>query len=754
MIPARLDLQQECWELMQLAVAIWQPVLILVLCLGLVLAFAHLLTMLGTRWGKRRVSLKALVFSVVMHLTLAAGIISLLPEATPAGLSVSLRKQEPEKREPPEKFQVRQVFDQQLAHTTPLDAPRPVWEQMTEAIPQHVERTPNEYALPPETFPDRPTPEPLASLSQPEVTPLPASEMVVPSPTSQAAPAPSAPAADSLQATATEAEARPEIAPPSENRTRSEAVATAFGESERVERPAPGTVDRVSADVDPNRDVTSVAGVASEMANLQRNDEAATIERREGPVPSTLEVPEAGIGRVETQEQGQSGAALRPQIARERTQARQGREATDEPVERYRPDGLPGRANPSMARPALADNSSLSPAGSGLAPESPTLERMELASSGVSGIARVPAPYVLREPERRQQAVEQFGGSKESEDAVRLGLKWLADNQNAGSFWDADTHGGGSVARIENRQDLGFVGREADTGITGLALLAFLANGNTWEQGNYVENVDRGLRWLISQQAANGSLSGAAGTNDGVYCHAIATCALTEAYALRTSDTAGEWLREPVERAIRYTLQNRTADRGWRYVKEEKNGDMSIFGWQVMSLTNAELGGIPIPEDVRKDLVAFLVQRSVGQKRGLAAYRLNDPPSAAMTAEALFCKQKLGIQRDNPASTEAVNYLLRYPPHRSQLNYYYWYYATLAIKEYGGEPWERWNAVLRDLLIQEQHKSGPHAGSWDPRDVWGVYGGRVYSTAMATLSLEVYYRFASSQPENRTQPAP
>jgi hypothetical protein len=378
---------------------------------------------------------------------------------------------------------------------------------------------------------------------------------------------------------------------------------------------------------------------------------------------------------------------------------------------------------------------------------------MDLATSGNSGAARVPAPYQLREPERRQQAVQQFGGSRESENAVNLGLKWLADNQTAGGNWDADAHGAGSVSRKEGNQDLGFVGRDADTGITGLALLAFLANGNIWEQGEYADHVDRGLKWLISQQAANGSLSGAAGTNDAVYCHAMATCALTEAYALRSSDSAGEWLREPVLRALQYTLQGRTADRGWRYVKEEANGDMSIFGWQVMSLTNAELGGIPIPSDVRQDLVKFLTQRSAGRQRGLAGYRLNDQPSPAMTAEALFCKQKLGMSRDNPASTEAVNYLLRYPPHRTQLNYYYWYYATLALREYGGEPWERWNSALRDLLVQEQRQSGVNAGSWDPRDVWGVYGGRVYSTAMATLSLEVYYRFASSAGADTSPPS-
>jgi hypothetical protein len=36
---------------------------------------------------------------------------------------------------------------------------------------------------------------------------------------------------------------------------------------------------------------------------------------------------------------------------------------------------------------------------------------------------------------------------------------------------------------------------------------------------------------------------------------------------------------------------------------------------------------------------------------------------------------------------------------------------------------------------------GDLAGSWDPKCIWGGYGGRVYSTAMSALCLEVYYRF-------------
>ena len=41
------------------------------------------------------------------------------------------------------------------------------------------------------------------------------------------------------------------------------------------------------------------------------------------------------------------------------------------------------------------------------------------------------------------------------------------------------------------------------------------------------------------------------------------------------------------------------------------------------------------------------------------------------------------------------------------------------------------------------------SGSWDPfKDQWGEYGGRIYTTALGALSLQVYYRYATQ--EDRT----
>jgi hypothetical protein len=57
--------------------------------------------------------------------------------------------------------------------------------------------------------------------------------------------------------------------------------------------------------------------------------------------------------------------------------------------------------------------------------------------------------------------------------------------------------------------------------------------------------------------------------------------------------------------------------------------------------------------------------------------------------------------------------------------------------------WPRWNQMCRDYLIREQVQEGHETGSWwFGRNTFNRIGGRLYCTTMATLTLEVYYRYA------------
>ena len=160
-----------------------------------------------------------------------------------------------------------------------------------------------------------------------------------------------------------------------------------------------------------------------------------------------------------------------------------------------------------------------------------------------------------------------------------------------------------------------------------------------------------------------------------------------------------------------------------------------------MALKSAELAGIEIPDTASRGMIKYLKSVSSGRHGGLASYRAGERPTASMTAEALVCRQFLGLARSNPASDEAGNFILTQMPGQGQPNLYYWYYATLGMFQLQGEHWRRWNDALAGTLVARQQTSGSLAGSWDDDDVWGGHGGRVYTTAMGALCLEVYYRF-------------
>ncbi|MBN2216484.1 MAG: hypothetical protein JW719_03815 [Pirellulales bacterium] len=399
-----------------------------------------------------------------------------------------------------------------------------------------------------------------------------------------------------------------------------------------------------------------------------------------------------------------------------------------------RPTAVPsGQPAPASAQPDLPGTAT---AGDDPANEQPA-DRPPLAASG-SAPANHDVPEIYRArlaPNRSHQAQRQ-GATPESEAAVREGLKWLAANQELDGRWDASRHGSGREIQIDG-QDRGGAGASADTGMTGLTLLAFLAAGHTHQQGDYQDNVRRGLEFLIARQRTDGSMAGEAAVFEAMYCHAMATFAMSEAYGM-TGDKRLEW---PVRRAIGYTIAAQDSrGGGWRYAPGSA-GDTSQLGWQLMALRSAELAGIPAPTATRRGALRFLASVSHGRHGGLASYRPAERDTRPMTAEALVCRQLLGMPPESPTAAEAANFVLGELPGEGRVNLYYWYYSTLGLYQVGGEHFERWNQALQKELVAQQCDEGTLAGSWDPDPVWGSYGGRVYSTALSTLCLEVYYRY-------------
>lgn len=742
MFLAELNLNEQYWHVVTLIIALFQPLLVLLLVVGFVLASAHLLTMLGTRWGNRRVSPKALLFSLTVHLLLGCGLVALIPEYR-ARVITRLAEMDPEP--------IRIVT---VPESVSSDLPRsregatPIWNE----IPQSQSTDWQRFHTQPLLTADSPLSKPNELLEiQPELArdsrDLPPESRPVPEQEIQAEPGELQEASIEMALETVAPQSRPDVELSATRQDRSPNPAVTLSQT-RSDRPDSGSVDLLRPEVSPDRSHPQMTDLLSPEAPLSKAPDDEVLARRQGPVPIATQAEELGLEPSSEQQSTAHSGPTQPTLTR--TQPRRsfaGEESTS--PGRYRPEVTPTTPEPAVRRPESSissRNESLPMPG-----ERPQLVRQEDAFMARSDQSRIPSAYQLRSDELRERALLQYGGTEESEAAVDRSLKWLASIQRQQGNWDAEATGAGRVEKDEAGVDRQFAGRRSDTGLTALAVLAFLGKLHTVDQGEYSPVVNRALRWLVAQQKpirwpgsrgrSDGYLGGDASPYAAMYCHGMATFALAEAYAMSRDNPDAQWLREPLEKAVSLILDAQLEDGGWRYVKGQPDGDMSMFGWQLMALKSAEAAGVRIPDEAKTRMRTFLHQRRRGTSGGLAGYRADDRPSAPMTAEALFSRQMLGMDTNPSATHEAAKHLLAHRPRRTELNYYYWYYGTLAMHQHGGPEWDEWNTAMRDLVIAEQRQTGPYAGSWDPRDVWGGYGGRVYSTALATLSLEVYYRY-------------
>jgi hypothetical protein len=394
---------------------------------------------------------------------------------------------------------------------------------------------------------------------------------------------------------------------------------------------------------------------------------------------------------------------------------------------------------PDEAEPTLPGESRLPPVD--LVARSP--EPIELTPAALKLPERPPEAEgnmelgTARSPVVRKALLREMGGNESSEDAVSLALQWLAKHQSPEGYWDVD----GFDSRCGGCRSPGFQAN-CDAAITGLALLGFLAQNHTHKsvESPYRSNVRAAVDWLVRGQEPGGSLA-QGDERYTMYGHGIATLALSEAYIL----TRDETLRAPLQRAANLILASQnTTTGGWRYLPQPPiRGDTSITGWQVLALTSLSSAGFTVPEKAL-DLARhwFDVEVAGGHHGGIFGYSSPEEPRVAMVAEGMYARFLLGARRTDRNIEEAARYIHTETRNAGYLdNLYLVYYGSLALYNYQGWIWERWNLEVRNFLVKTQHRSGTLAGSWDPNGPWSEAGGRVLSTCFATLALEVYYRY-------------
>ena len=449
-------------------------------------------------------------------------------------------------------------------------------------------------------------------------------------------------------------------------------------------------------------------------------------------------------------------------------------------------DAEPGHADAAMSQPAIltpelqtpTDSSIFVPARSEL-PETPA--GPDIAPPPVAPPIPDEKPNSIHD--RRSHALER-GATPLTETAVDLGLAWLAQHATPDGEWDAIQFGDQCPQSEPCAQPA--VRRIDDSirpGLTGLCLLAFVGGGHTPPtEGDSAEPHPTSAESLradfvsLTVSAKNALLrlqrpDGGFGADDAMagYNDVLATLALAE-YMAQTRD---ESLRGPLSRAVGRIVLSQQELGGWDYrpAPETDRNDTSITAWAIQALQAAEAAGVESPRDALLRASIHLARSAEPDGRvwyadsgeGVkvdADLKTRFRYGPAMIACALVCESLLGWRGDSPMLRLQLARLEQDLPSEtrargkdpSQLHSeYYWYYGTVATFHLGGDRWERWNGHLRDALLPLQDRAmdgkgrRKHSyGSWPAYGrnwgKWGRLGGRVYSTAIAVLTLETYYR--------------
>jgi hypothetical protein len=323
--------------------------------------------------------------------------------------------------------------------------------------------------------------------------------------------------------------------------------------------------------------------------------------------------------------------------------------------------------------------------------------------------------YGSRSGKARKEALERYGGSagEVTEPAVLRALDWLKKHQQPDGSW-----GPNPVA------------------MTGLGLLTFLAHGETPSSTEYGPTVELAMRYLLKKQSPSGSFVDTS-RQYGPYEHGIATYAIAEAYGMTRIDS----LKPAMEKAVQVILDGQQAGGGWDY-SYGRGGrrDTSVAGWQIQALKAARISGAENPRLKEALQFASLDLRSA-QEEGAGWFRYSDKTSSSspgLTGVGVLCLDLLGESgsrevRDGLAALSRTEFRWR---DAKGWALYSGYYITQAKFHEGGASWKKWNMQFAKEYSRAQNRDG----SWSAPSQEEQKYGPVYSTTLAALTLQVYYR--------------
>lgn len=292
----------------------------------------------------------------------------------------------------------------------------------------------------------------------------------------------------------------------------------------------------------------------------------------------------------------------------------------------------------------------------------------------------------------------------------------------------------------QQKTDGSFETSEPPAAMAGLAILAFLASGNTPDVGKYGLTVRKAVDYLLNLNPEGGYFGR---DRHGMYSHCIVTIALAEVHGTEADETQRRRVRLTLEKALKviYAAQDAKKEKdiyigGWRYEPQSADSDLSVTAWCMVALRACNNAGIPVPKNRVDRAAKYMMTCYRADQKGFA-YQAGRDASPAMTAAALLSLQPLEVA--DTQILEAGAKFLTEKPVKQDTQYYYYglYHTTQAAYQAGQVAWPIvWKNSYEQLLPKQRKEDGSwpvkreEAGGDDKK-------GRVYSTSMAVLTLSI-----------------
>ncbi|CAG0989559.1 hypothetical protein PLCT2_02392 [Planctomycetaceae bacterium] len=376
-------------------------------------------------------------------------------------------------------------------------------------------------------------------------------------------------------------------------------------------------------------------------------------------------------------------------------------------------------------------------------------------------------------------------------------LKWLRDHQCEDGRWSASEFGAASRRRVASHSynveffapglAWGDQGQSPDNDfvVTALVLLAHINTGFDHKDGMYKDSMRRAIKWLRSQQDACGRFGP---EHDIAFLptHALCTAALAECYGM-SGDAA---LKKNCETAVTHLLTLQTKDSGFARNPYgyglDPEPDTATTAWSVLALKYAKIAGIEFEmTSVGNGVLAFLdsvttvIRGTADDVAGVTTrlrVRGGDSPDGraggfislnTLDAMNCYCRCMLATEDyDHKLCIALAKKGVAQPPtwDERSIDFVHWFFATSAAYQClswrptgkngrnADKGWTDWEQDIAKVLLAHQRgyrvdelKTWPamldEFGSWDAVDAYSRQGGRVYTSAMAHLILQIYYRY-------------